>query len=422
MWLITLIDQFAINPLIAFFQLEHEVLTSILRLSLVIVFSGLVYALIHGSVIRLIKGLIARNHWKFGQYLTRNELFSRVLKLLPISLVIGSAPYLGAEAVVSTTKLISNIILAYLGGALVFSLMNASQEIMEDKGLARKLPVKTLTQMVKIITVIVCGIVIASNMMGKSPAYLLSGLGALSAISMLVFKDTILGLVAGIQLTAQKIVSKGDWVEMAKFGADGEVIDITLNTVKIRNWDNTITSIPAHYLISESLKNWSPMLERARKIQRSLLIESSSIKFLSSDDIERLMHVNLLRDYLISKRSELDNTNRIIGNNELLPLNGRQLTNIGTFREYVRQYLLANRHISDSETLMVRQKPTEGKGIPLEIYCFTKDTAWVHFECVQSDIFDHLMAVLPIFGLRLFQHPSSADLAYLGNLKEGQHE
>lgn len=421
MWLIALIDQFAINPFLMFFSTSDGLITALLRLLLVLVCSVALYVVIHGSVIRLIKGLIVRNHWKFGQYLIKNQLFSRVLKLLPVALVMGSAPHLGLDSVISTTKLIANIVLAYMCGALVFSVMNASQDIMEDRGLARKLPIKTLTQMIKIITVIVCGIVIVANLMGKSPAYLLSGLGALSAISMLVFKDTILGLVAGIQLTAQKMVTKGDWIEMQKFGADGEVIDITLNTVKVRNWDNTITSIPAHYLISESLKNWSPMLGRARKIQRSLFIDTTSIGFLTPEQIQHLSDVHLLRDYLISKRSELDSANRIIADNDLRPMNGRTLTNIGTFREYAKQYLMANRHISEEETLMVRQRPAEGQGVPIEIYCFTKDTSWVHYEGVQADIFDHLMAVLPSFGLQLFQHPTSAAVTSLGRCGEQKH-
>lgn len=413
MWLIALTDQFIINPLTDVLPDTSSVLTATFRLGVMILFSATVYALIHGSVIRVIKSLIVRNNWKFGHYLSKNQLFSRVLKLLPVAIIMGSIPHLGAESVESATRLITNIVLAYVCGALVFSVMDASQDIMEDRGLARKLPVKTLTQLFKIITVIVCGIVITANLMGKSPAYLLSGLGALSAISMLVFKDTILGLVAGIQLTAQKMVTKGDWIEMEKFSADGEVIDITLNTVKVRNWDNTVTIIPAHYLISESLKNWSPMLGKARKIQRSLLIDTASIRFMTKEDIKRLGDISILRDYLINKRTDLESSNRIIADNDLLPVNGRALTNIGTFREYTRQYLIANPHISDTETLMVRQRTPEGKGVPMEIYCFTKNTSWTHYEGVQSDIFDHLMAVLPIFGLRMFQHPSSSDFSTL---------
>ena len=251
-------------------------------------------------------------------------------------------------------------------------------------------------------------------LMEQSPLLLLSGLGAMAAVLMLVFKDTILSLVASVQLTSNDMLRVGDWIEMPQLNADGDVIDIALHTVKVQNWDKTITTIPTHRLISESYKNWRGMQESGgRRIKRALLIDQRSAHFLEPEEMERLHRFMLIDDYLDRKRGELDKWNTDFLEAGRDPVNQRRVTNLGTFRAYVVAYLRAHPRISKEMTLLVRQLEPTGQGVPLEIYCFTSTTAWADYEAIQSDIFDHLISVIPEFGLRLFQEPSGYDAELL---------
>jgi len=230
----------------------------------------------------------------------------------------------------------------------------------------------------------------------------------MTAILMLIFKDSILGLSAGIQLSTNRMVARGDWIEMPKFGADGEVLDVALTTVKVRNWDKTITTIPTYALISDSFKNWRGMSESGvRRIKRSIYIDISSIEFLSEQQIDKLKKVNLLKKYISEKECEIAQWNKQLPEEgQDNPINARALTNLGTFRAYVREYVKNHPKIDDTQTLLIRQlQPTE-HGIPIELYIFTNDNRWVEYESIQSDIFDHLLAILPEFNLRAFQSPS----------------
>lgn len=247
--------------------------------------------------------------------------------------------------------------------------------------------------------------------MGKSPTYFLTAFGAMTALIMLIFKDTILGLVASVQMSANDMVRIGDWVEMPKFNADGDVIAINLNTVKVQNWDKTVTSIPTYYFITDSFKNWRGMKESGgRRIKRALYINAASIKFVDPDMRERFLSYQLLEDYLVSRQEEIDAFNKKQKVDTSVLINGRRMTNIGVFRNYIENYLRNHKDIRKDMALMVRQLTIEDRGIPIEIYCFTKTTIWTEYEEIQSDIFDHLMAAVAFFDLDIFQQPSGSDM------------
>ena len=266
---------------------------------------------------------------------------------------------------------------------------------------------------IKLIAAILVGILMISLLIGQSPAILISGLGAMAAVLMLVFKDPILGLVAGIQLSANDMLKLGDWLEMPKYGADGAVIDIGLTTVKVRNWDNTITTIPTWSLVSDSFKNWSGMsASGGRRIKRSISIDATSIHFLDEDERQRLHKAHLLKPYLTTRHQEIDAWNQQLDAPESV-LNHRQMTNIGTFRAYLNEYLRHHPRIRKDMTLMVRQLAPDDHGLPIEIYAFTNTVVWLEYESIQADIFDHIFAVVEEFGLRIHQSPTGNDIRAL---------
>ena len=276
---------------------------------------------------------------------------------------------------------------------------------------ARLRPIKGYLQVVKIALYAIAAILVIAALIEQSPLLLLSGLGAMAAVLMLVFKDTILSLVASVQLNSNDMLRVGDWIEMPQLNADGDVIDIALHTVKVQNWDKTITTIPTWRLINESYKNWRGMQESGgRRIKRSLLIDQTSVRFLEPEERERLRRFALIDDYLQRKQEELEAWNAELIAAGRDPVNARRVTNIGTFRAYVMSYLKAHPRINQQMTQLVRQLQPTGEGLPLEIYCFTNTVAWAEYEAIQADIFDHLIAILPEFGLRLYQQPSGLDL------------
>ncbi|WP_071058450.1 mechanosensitive ion channel family protein [Pelistega sp. MC2] len=292
---------------------------------------------------------------------------------------------------------------------IAFALLNTLTHWTFERNFAGNFPVRGLVQTLKLLLSIGIGIGIVSLMIGQSPLILLSGLGAMTAVLMLVFKDPILGLVAGIQLSANNMLSIGDWLEMGKYNADGAVIDIGLTTVKVKNWDNTITTIPTYALISDSFKNWRSMSESGgRRIKRSVMIDTSTVHFISEEMVQRLTRSPLLSEYIIAKSHELERVNQEADMS--LALNGRRLTNLGTFRAYLERYLKNHPKIHQGMTVMVRQLAPTDKGIPIEIYCFSNDVAWVNYEAIQADIFDHIFAVVSEFGLRIYQSPTGYDM------------
>ncbi|MFV0481590.1 MAG: mechanosensitive ion channel family protein [Campylobacteraceae bacterium] len=286
----------------------------------------------------------------------------------------------------------------------VYSVIDTIFKTLYEKTKTPFFAMQSVIQTIKLILGLIALIYTISVLIDKSPVAILGSLGAMSAVLMLVFKDTILGFVAGLQLSTNNMVHVGDWIEMPKYGADGDVINIGLTTVKVRNWDKTITTIPTYSLVSDSFKNWQGMRESGgRRIKRSMLIDVHSIKFLSDDDYQRLLKANLIHEYLEDKKEEIEEFNAKLQPELANALNERRLTNIGTFRAYVFNYLRNSPRIKQDMTLMVRQLEPTNFGIPLQVYCFTNTVLWTEYENIQSDIFDHIYSVIEDFGLKAYQ-------------------
>ena len=311
-------------------------------------------------------------------------------------------------AVVSNVARAFSVLTVALAISHVLTLLNTLYERRPD---AQHKPIKGYLQVVKIVVFVIAIIMMIALLIDRSPLILLSGLGAMAAVLMLVFQDTLLSLVASVQISSNDIIRVGDWIEVPQLNADGDVIDIALHTVKVQNWDRTITSIPTKRFITDSFKNWRGMQESGgRRIKRSLMIDQQSVHFLNDEEKQRLRRFRLLADYLQEKQQEIDAWNAQLQEQGKEPVNTRRITNLGTFRAYVNHYLRNHAGIHQNMTLMVRQLAPTADGLPLEIYCFTNTTAWVAYEGIQADIFDHLLSIIPEFGLRVYQHPSGQDV------------
>ena len=294
---------------------------------------------------------------------------------------------------------------------ILSTVLNAVNDIYMTTSYAHHRSIKGYLQLVKILVFFLSSILIVAVILGKDPTVLIAGLGAMAAVLMLVFKDTILGFVASIQLSANDMVKIGDWIEMPSHRADGTVIDITLNTVKVQNWDKTITTIPTYALVSDSFNNWKGMEESGgRRIKRSIFIDVNSIRFVDVDMLQKFERYELIRDYVIRKQEEITQYNKEQNLAEEDLISGRRQTNVGIFRKYLENYLKANPNVRHDMTFLVRQLQPGDKGLPIEIYVFSKETAWAVYEGIQADIFDHVFAVVPEFGLRIFQAPSGNDI------------
>ena len=336
---------------------------------------------------------------------------SNIVPALVIQIGIGAAPHLPAEAITFVRSLCAAFIILTIAIA-VNGLLTLLNDLYQRRPNAANRPIKGYVQLGKLLVYGAAAILIIAALMDESPLLLLSGLGAMAAVLMLVFKDTILSLVASVQIGSADMVRVGDWIEMPQFNANGDVIDIALHTVKIQNFDKTITTVPTHRLISESFRNWRGMAESGgRRIMRSLMIDQRSVGFLDEGNIEKMAQFAVLRSYLNAKKQEIETWNAEHGADGTV--NGRRLTNIGTFRAYVLAYLQSRSDIAQDKTLLVRQLAPSENGLPMEIYAFASSTGWAEYEGIQADIFDHLIAILPDFDLRLFQRPAGADVAAL---------
>lgn len=382
-------------------------------LTVIILLSIVIHLFLHHVILGSLKKSEARNHKFWQQILINHSLFDRLSFVIQGIIVhVMSSLWLTREPEVSNVILICAQLWILLYGLLsLFALLDTLLSLSQMTKVATQLPLRGIFQGLKLIAAIFIGILIISILIGKSPTLLLSGLGAMTAVLMLVFKDPILGLVAGIQLSANNMLKVGDWLEMPKYGADGAVLDIGLTTVKVRNWDNTVTTVPTYSLISDSFKNWRSMSDSGgRRIKRSIRIDATSVQFLSEKEQNRLQNSYLLEPYIDTKIKEIEQYNHEHHIDLSLPINGRRLTNLGTFRAYIREYLKAHPGIHKNMTLMVRQLEAGSEGIPLEIYAFTNTVIWVEYEGIQSDIFDHIFAIIPQFGLRLHQTPTGSDM------------
>jgi miniconductance mechanosensitive channel len=365
-------------------------------------------------ILQAVAAIVKRSRFHWDDALLESGVFTRLSHLAPAIAInffgddlIGSSEEVRA-AIGSGVSIY--LVLIWLG--VFFALLNAVGRVVGETKRGSKIPLKGFLQAVKLLLTVVGAILILATVLGKSPLVLFSGLGALTAVLLLVFRDAILGFVAGIMISANNLVQVGDWIEMPKAGADGDVIDVSLTTVKVRNWDKTITTIPTYTLISDSFKNWRGMSEAGgRRIKRALLIDLQTVRFADPDLIARWQGIDLLRDYLKTKREEIDKENANRGTDLSILGNGRRITNVGTFRAYCVAYLRAHPKIHQDMTFLVRQLAPTEKGLPLEIYVFTNDTRWAVYEGIQSDIFDHLLSVIGEFGLRVYQAPSGRDIS-----------
>ena len=393
---------------------------------------------------RVLARFAARTRTTWDDHIVKRRVLRRLAHVVPALVVyIGIGPALGVAEpdpagiaadtapdawlahVWTVVRRVAAAFIAIAVARAFAALLDAAGDIYREAGpRSRSRPIKGYLQVVALVAYLAAGIVVVSVLLGRSPLLLLSGLGALAAVLMLIFRDTILALVASVQIASNDMVRLGDWVSVPQAGSDGEVIDIALHTVKVQNWDKTISTIPTHKFISESFKNWRGMSESGgRRIKRSLRIDMNSVRFLDEARIEELSRRELLHDHMRDVRDRIARHNeaRAAGNPDVIP-EIRRLTNLGTFRVYVQKYLEAHPTTHKEMTVLARQLAPGPEGVPIEIYCFANDTAWANYEGFQADIFDHLIAVLPEFGLRAFQSPTGGDFAKTvrGELRRGE--
>ncbi|RLD69996.1 MAG: mechanosensitive ion channel family protein [Bacteroidetes bacterium] len=366
-------------------------------------------------IISSIAALTKRTKNDWDDVFVKQKVFNRLAHLAPALIVYYSLQYIfEAEKLVTFLGNLTQTYMILVVLMVIDSVLNAMHEIYMKLPISQGRNIKGYIQVVKIIFYTMGIILIISVYSGETPKALMAGVGAMAAVLMLVFKDTILGFVASIQLSANKMVNVGDWISMPKYNADGDVIDISLNTVKVQNWDKTIATIPTYALVSESFNNWKGMEDSGgRRIKRSINIDMNSVTFLDEAQIEKLGNFHLLKDYISNKQKEIAEYNKSLQLEEGTVTNGRKMTNLGTFRKYLEEYLQHHPMISNEMTFLVRHLQPTDKGLPVEIYVFSKDQAWANYEAIQADIFDHTLAILPEFDLHVFQSPSGGDFQKL---------
>ena len=356
---------------------------------------------------------VRKSKTNWDDALLERRFFNRLAHMAPAFVVYAAAPYL--PEVETLLIKVSNVYMLLVGVTAFSAFLSAVNDVYQTYDISKGRPIKGYIQVVKIIVFVMVAIALIASIAGKSPWVLLSGIGALSAVLLLIFKDSILGLVAGIQLSAYDLVRVGDWIEIPKFGADGDVIDVSLNTVRVQNWDKTIVSVPAYSLISDSFKNWRGMEQSGgRRIKRAINIDMTSVKFCDEEMLQRFLKFEYLKEYIRNRSEEIEKHNREKGIDASELVNGRRMTNVGTFRAYLVSYLKNHPKINREMTFMVRHLTPTDKGLPIEIYVFSSDQAWVNYEAIMADIFDHVLAVIPRFDLRVFQSPTGHDMRLLG--------
>lgn len=354
----------------------------------------------------------SKNTW--DDALVKHGFVRRLSLLMPIIVVYMSADLmLPGQAMTSELfKRLAMVFFVFAGVWMLDATLLAIRDIYNKSDVSFRRPIRGYLDGIKIIAYAMAGIFIVSILTGKSPWGILSILGGFTVVLMLVFKDTILGFVASIQLSGHDMVMVGDWIEMPKYGADGDVIDVTIHTVKVRNWDKTITTIPTYSLVSDAFKNWRGMSESGgRRIKRALHIDIRSIKFCTDEMLERFRKFDLIKNYIKEKQEEIARYNQKHFTQPELLINGRRQTNIGVFRAYIIAYLRNHPKIHQSMTFLVRHLEPTQYGLPVQIYVFSNDQVWANYEAIQADIFDHLLAAIPEFDLRVFQNPSGYDLS-----------
>jgi miniconductance mechanosensitive channel len=382
----------------------------------VLLVAWIVYQVLNRIVIRYLKKLADKTSTNWDDILFEKKVFRRLSHLVP-AIIIYNGAAVALEPFSRTVNILQSATYLYmvLAGILVIdAIINSLHQIYNTLSVSKNRSIKGYVQVVKIFIYIFGAGFVLSILLQKDLTTFFAGLGAMAAVLMLIFKDSILGLVAGVQLSANDMVRLGDWIQMDSRTADGTVIDISLNTVKVQNWDRTISTIPTYALVTESFTNWRGMEESGgRRIKRSINIDMNSIHFLSRDEIEKFKKIQIIRDYIEQRELEVEQYNRDHNVDDTMPVNGRRITNIGTFRKYIEEYLKRHPKIHQEMTFLVRHLQPNEKGLPVEIYVFCNDNRWAWYEAVQADIFDHILAIIPQFGLRIYQSPSGNDLARL---------
>lgn len=401
--------------LIQFGISEHQItiihaLTAFLGLCIICI---LLWVFIRLGIIRIVKKIVSKTEATWDDHLFKFHVFRYASLVLIASIISASMPVI-FQAYPLWKRLMgmsADIYVVIAALTFINALLNALVAIIDDMERYRDKPIRSYKQVTKIIFYVVGGVLITAILLDKSPVYVLTGLGAVTAILLLVFKDPILGFVASVQMSAVDLVRVGDWITVDKYGADGEVLEINLTTVKVRNWDMTITVVPSYAMVSESFKNWRGMQESdGRRIKRHLNIKISSIRFIDEALYEKLLKIERIREYLLTRNDEIVRHNSTLNVDKSILLNGRHLTNIGVFRIYAETYLKEIPGINHQMTCMVRQLQPNEHGIPLEIYAFSSEKKLENFEGLMADLFDHLLAAVPYFDMEIFQSPSSSDI------------
>lgn len=369
------------------------------------------YVLMRYVVLKAISRLFEKTSTKLDDILIETGFLNRISYIVPLII-----SYNLFNSFIGSYLIINRLLLSLIAIVIILSfnsLLNVFNDIYNRSKYSNNINLKSYFQILRLIINLLSIIVVISIISGQSPLYFLSGLGALTAVLMLVFKDTILSFVSSIQINSNDLFKIGDWVEAPQFGADGDVIDIALHTIKIQNWDKTISIIPTHKLIDSSFKNWRGMSDSGgRRIKRSINIDMNSIKFCNDELINNFKSITIISEYIDRKLSNLREHNESINKESII--NGRALTNVGTYRAYIKAYLRNNKDIHKDMTFLVRQLSPTSNGLPIQIYVFSKNTNWIDYEEIQSDIFDHLISALHQFDLKIYQQPSGNDLLKIG--------
>jgi len=392
---------------------QNPLLHSLAILGVLAVISLLAFYITEKIILTLLTRMFRKTSTDLDDILVNRNVFNRLAYLVP-ALIFYNFAYAAPQFTVIIQR--ASLSLMALSGLLVINaFLSALSDIYEKTKYSERMHIKSYIQITKLIVNILGVVVIVAILIDKNVAWLLSGLGAMTAVLLLIFKDTILSLVASLQISSNDLFKIGDWIEAPQFGADGDVIDIALHAVKIQNWDKTISIIPTHKLIDSAFRNWRGMSESGgRRIKRSLFIDMNTIQLCTEELLEKFTHFELLKDYIEQKTKEVADHNKSNSINTAELINGRRLTNVGTFRAYIEAYLRNNSKIHPEMTFLIRQLEPTARGLPIQIYVFTNDTDWVRYEGIQADIFDHLLAIIPEFGLKVFQSPTGKDFGKLG--------
>lgn len=373
-------------------------------------------------IVRFLHSMFRRTKVRWDDRIAQRGVLLRLSRVAPALILYAAGGFVAPEFT-WVGEAIRRVTTAWIVLAAAFTIdasIDVFHDFYQERAYSKRRPIKGFVQLGKVALFLVVGVVVITTILNQSPLGILSGLGAMSAVLLLIFRDSILGFVSGIQLSANNMVQIGDWIEMPKYDADGDVIDITLQSIKVQNWDKTITTIPVYALTSDSFRNWRGMSESGgRRIKRAIHIDMRSVRFVSDEMMQRYGRFSRIRDYITERQREIDKYNR---ENEIDlsdSVSGRRMTNLGIFRAYVQAYLRSNPQVRQDMTFLVRQLPPGPTGIPIEIYVFSADQRWAQYEDIQGDIFDHLLAVIPEFDLRVFQQPSGSELEAIALALDG---